>query len=275
MQSKIGIIGCGAIGQEIAIFLAKELKDKIKVYALADQDKQKASLLKQKLKNKPLILDNQALIKQVDLVVEAASKDCAKEVVAIAIKEKKDVVILSVGAIIENLNLVRQAKARGINIYIPSGAICGLDGLGALSLGTIKEITITTSKPPAGFKNSDYLKSKGLDLAKINKPKVIFRGKVEQAIRYFPQNINVAATLLLAANLGKRDINHNIVNVCIQVNPKIKRNIHQIDIKAKEANFSLKIDNLPSKENPKTSMLTSLSVKYLFSKMFSELKLGS
>ncbi|MCP4653299.1 MAG: DUF108 domain-containing protein [Candidatus Omnitrophica bacterium] len=267
-KTKIGIVGCGGIGTGVACFVDKNLKDKVFIYAICDVDSEKACVLKKKLKAHPKVLGLDDLIKSADLIVEVASKEAAKLTLAKAIKYKKDVMILSVGALIENKALIKKADACGINIYIPSGAICGVDGLGALSVANIKDISLITSKPPKGLIGADYLKNKKIDLNNLKKEKVVFNGSVNEAIKHFPKNINVAAILLLVSNFSK-------VNVCIKADPKIKRNTHRIEINAKEAKICVEVANVPSSVNPKTSTLAILSAQYMLKKIFSSLKIGN
>lgn len=265
---KIGLVGCGAIGEGVALFIDRELKDKAILWGLADRDAEKAELLIEKLSFVPKITNINNIVKNADLVIEAASIEAAKEVLGRTIAEKKDVIILSVGALIENLSILEKAKKKGASIYVPYGAICGVDGLGALSLGVIKKISLTTSKPPRGLLGVEYLKKKKMDLTSLEKEKIVFKGNVKEAIRHFPQNINVAAILLLASSFKK-------VEVCIKADPAVKRNIHNIEIDAEEAKVSIKVENVPSKANPKTSTLAILSTQYLLKKIFSPLKIGS
>jgi len=265
---KIGIVGCGAIGEGVATFIEKELKSKALLFAVADQDTEKAEILVEKLSAPIEILNIDQLIKKADLVIETASVTAASYVLKKAVELKKDVVILSVGAFIHDFSIIERARKRSINIYVPSGAICGVDGVGALSLGQIKKITLTTSKPPKGLLGADYLKKRKINLANLKEEAIIFEGGVKQAIKYFPQNINVAATLLLAS--GGKD-----VEVRIKADPKVERNIHRIEIDTEEARVSIAIENMPSKINPKTSALAILSTQYLLKKIFSSFKIGS
>jgi aspartate dehydrogenase len=265
---KVGIVGCGAIGEGVASFIDRELKDKVTLYAVSDQDTEKAEILVEKLSADVEILDIDRLIKKVDLVIEAASVGAATDILEKAVELKKDVIILSVGAFMKDFSLIEKARKRGINIYVPSGAICGVDGLGALSLGEIRRITLTTSKPPKGLLGADYLKKHKINLTNLKEEKIIFSGGVKEAIKYFPQNINVAATLFLVS--GAKE-----VQVCIKADPKVERNIHRIEIDTEEAKISISIENVPSKINPKTSALAILSTQYLLKKLFSSFKIGS
>jgi len=265
---KIGIVGCGAIGEGVATFIDKQLRSKATLWAIADKDSEKADFLIEKLSVVPKISTIDKLVRSVDLVIEAASVEAAGNVLKEAIKFKKDVVILSVGAFINDTTIIKKCEKQGINVYVPSGAICGVDGLGSLSLGEIKKISLTTSKPPRGLQGVDYLKKKNINLSNLKTEKIIFKGGVKEAIKYFPQNINVAAILLLASSFKD-------VEVIIKADPEVKRNIHRIAIDTEEAKINISVENVPSKINPKTSTLAILSTQYLLKKIFSSFKIGS
>ncbi len=273
---KLGLVGCGAIGEGIALFLDKELREKAYLWAICDKDLEKAELLTQRLSFSPRILPLKELIPAVDLVIEAASVEAAKLILKEAIKFRKDVFILSVGALIENSFFIQELEKRQINLYVPSGAICGIDGIGALSLAKIKRISLITTKPPASLP-AGYLEKKGISLAHLKKERLVFKGSVKEAIRYFPQNINVAATLLLASSdFGKKfTLSKKKIAVYIKVDPKIKRNLHRIEIYTDQAKIIMSVENLPSQMNPKTSALAILSSQYLLKKIFSSFKIGS
>lgn len=265
---KIGIVGCGAIGTGVAQFIAKDLPSQAQLAAVCDIDKEKIKNLIKKVGVAAKVMNLDDMVKAVDFVVEAASAQAAINVIESAVAFKKEVMILSVGAFVKDPNLLAKAHAAGINIHVPSGAICGVDGIAALSMGRVKKIRLTTSKPPKGLADVEYLIHKKINLNKLTHAQVVFKGGVKEAIKYFPKNINVAATLLLAS-AGKD------VEVCIVADPHIKRNIHRIDVDANEAKVMIEVDNIPSEINPKTSTLTILSAQYTLKKIFSWLKIGN
>ena len=265
---KIGIVGCGAIGSGVASYIDKKLSSSAFVYGLADKDIKAARGLQKILGSAPKIYDTVALVKKVDLVIETASSVAASFLLEKVIAYRKDLIILSVGALINKASLLKEAAKRGINIYVSSGAVAGIDGLGALSMGNIKRVSLTTSKPLDGLIGVDYLKKKKINLRNLKKEKVIFRGGVKEAIKYFPKNINVAVAISLASAFKK-------VEVCIKADPKLKRNVHHIVVDSEEAKLSIKVENIPSKTNPKTSALAILSTQQLLKKIFFPLKIGS
>lgn len=265
---KIAIVGCGAIGHKTALFIDKHLSAKARLSFLSDKNKKAALSLKKKLSQKVKIASITELVKEADLIIETASQAAAQSLMKKALIHKKDLLILSVGALLKEPALLKKIQKENIQLYVPSGAIAGVDGLAALSCGRLKEITITTSKPPAGLKGALYLKNKKIKLSSLKKEKTVFSGDVQEAIRYFPKNINVAATLFLASGFSK-------IKVLIKVNPEIKRNIHKIEVKAAEAKIKIEVENVASKSNPKTSALTILSTQQLLKKIFSSVKIGN
>ncbi|MFH1479313.1 MAG: aspartate dehydrogenase [Candidatus Omnitrophota bacterium] len=250
---KIGIVGCGVIGSSIALFINKDLRRKAKIIALSDIDPKIASSLSKKLKPPAAIYNVDTLIKKSELVIEAANPGVASQVLKKTMSLKKDVLIMSTGGLLKHTKLIEKAKKIGINVYIPSGAICGLDGLRAASIGKIKSVSLVTRKPPKGLKGAEYLRKKGIDIDRLKKELVIFSGSAEEAIRHFPKNINVSATLSIMGIGPKK------TKVKIVTSPLYTRNTHEIEVEGEFGRFFTRCENLPSKANPKTSQLAIFS----------------
>ena len=131
------------------------------------------------------------------------------------------------------------AKKHGTKIYIPSGAIIGIDGILAVK-GLLDEVEIETRKPPRGFGRTD------------KKETVLFQGPARKGVPLYPQNVNVAATLSLAG------IGFDRTRLRIVSDPKAKSNQHIIKAKGSFGEFFIQVRALPSK-NPKTSSLAAMS----------------
>lgn len=263
---KLAVVGCGAIGSEIIKFIHTRLRTKVSLFAIYDKNRELALKIKKSLRGNFLISEPGDFLRKIDMIIEAASVEAAEELIHQALKYKKDILLLSVGALLKIKNIFTLAARRGINIYIPSGAICGLDGIGALSKGKIKKISLITTKPLKGF-GKIKIPGKKIILSKINSPKIVFQGKAEEAVKYFPRNINVAATIFLATGISPQ--------VTIIADPKVKYNSHHIKLCSSEANIDIKIENIPSKTNPRTSQLAILSTQQLLFKLFSSVKIGT
>ena len=268
---KVGIIGCGAIGKALANFIDQQLSDKIKIAALCDLDYSKAKYLSGLLKkSRPKVTQIDSLIASCDLVIEAASAKISRDIVNKCISKKKDVLVMSVGGLILKYKaLFEKARKKGINIYLPSGAICGLDGLKALSLSKIDSVTLITRKPPQSLEGADFFRFRKISLANIKKEKDVFVGNAKDAIKYFPKNINVAM-LLSIAGLGVEK-----TKVIIKTSPNFKTNSHEIIIQSKAGTIRTLSDNVAFKENPKTSYLAALSAMVVLRGIFDRIKIGN
>jgi len=251
---KIGILGCGAIGSRIAKSIKKELREDCLLTGIFDIDPAKGEKLQKTLCTKKILKNSlPALLKSCKLVVEAINAKNTKNIIRQVLMAKKHVLVMSSGTLIQSQNLLKLAKQNKCSILIPSGAIAGIDAIKSASLAGIDKMTITTKKPPGGFKNNPYLIKKRIDLSSIKSEKILFEGNVLAAVKAFPQNINVAATLALASNCSKK------LKIKILTSPKFKSNTHEIEIQGKSGQITTKTENVICPDNLKTSYLASLS----------------
>jgi len=268
---RIGIIGCGAIGSSLAKIIKKDFKARAHVAAIFDIDEKKSFTLARKLGyNNVVVQSRRDLIKRADLVIEATHMKFAYDIAKDAISSSKDIMIMSVGGIVARYkSLVQLAKRKKSKIYIPSGAVCGIDGLKALAFAKIKKVKLTTTKPVKSFDGVEFVKKRFGALDNINRDKILFSGPAEKAIQFFPQNINVAAILSLAGIGIKK------TEICIIASPKIKKNIHNIEIDSDAGRISARTENIPHPDNPKTSFLAVLSATAMLKQIFEPIRLGS
>ena len=237
---KVGIIGCGAIANIITSNMISEKED-IELAYFYDKDIERAENLAS-LAGGVAVLDFEVMLDKVDLVLECASPDSVKQFAPTVLESGCDMIIMSVGAFMDidfYMEVEKIAKKNNAKIHLPSGAIVGLDGIKTVSNFGLKEIKLITRKSP---------RSLGKD---IDVEEVLFEGKASQAVKEFPLNINVAATISVAC---QRDIDVKII-----VDPKVDRNVHEITVKGDFGEFKTTTMNYPCTANPKTSMLAALS----------------
>lgn len=267
---RIGIIGCGTIGAKLAKYIDGSLKDKAKLTALSDIDGKKTCGLAGSLASRPKVTDVAGLIKSCDLVIEAASAKVSGDIARKAVSAGKDIMVMSTGGLLSGYKtLFESAKKKKANIYLPSGAICGLDGLKAAGFSDIKKVTLTTRKPPEGFKGAPFVVKNKIDLSKIKSEKVLFRGNAMDAMAGFPANINVAATLSLCG------IGPVKTKVKIIASPEIKRNIHEVEAEGGFGKIAARTENVPSPDNPRTSYLAILSAIATLNGILERVKIGT
>ncbi|MCK5306385.1 MAG: aspartate dehydrogenase [Candidatus Omnitrophica bacterium] len=265
---KVSIVGCGTIGSAIAESLENSFSDKVELTALCDIDKRQADKLVEKLKKSPRILSLDALIEVSDLVVEAASGNVAAEVVRKCLENGKDVMVISIGGLIGQAHLFELAEKSKGRLYLPSGALCGIDAVRAVCETEIKIVELITRKPLEGLRGAPYFKEKGIDIDKIDKETVVFEGSAAEAIKGFPKNVNVSAILSIAG------IGPEKTMVKIVTSPAYKKNSHQIIVEGAFGRLEARTDNVPSPQNPKTSYLAILSCISTLKQIFSHVKIG-
>ncbi|RBQ24237.1 putative L-aspartate dehydrogenase [Candidatus Methanobinarius endosymbioticus] len=252
----VGILGCGAIASIIVNnFLSKNSGIEIKYFY--DHDIKKAENLAIIL-NGIAVLDIEDMIDKVDLVLEAASPMSVEKHALKILNKGKDVMIMSIGALMDSdirSQMIATASKNNAKIFAPSGAIVGLDGIKAASIGKIKKATLTTRKPP---------KSLGKD---TDNEEILFEGKASEAVKKFPVNINVAAAFSIACNID--------IDVEIIVDPKVDKNVHEIIVKGDFGQFKTRTENLPCEVNPKTSMLAAYSAIKLLTSLNENFIIGT
>ncbi len=266
---KIGIVGSGAIGGSLARVIVKDFSRLADLVALYDIDLVKSDKLSKLISKKSLTVKNlNQLIQKSDLVIEAASAKISWDIARQALNKRRDVMIMSVGGLVDYLNELRVlAVKNNRRVYIPSGAISGVDAVKAANIGKIKEVTLTTTKNPAAFKGVVYAEKIGLNYIKSDK--VLFSGSAKEAVKYFPQNINVAAVLSLAG-IGKARTKVKII-----ASPKVKNNIHEIKVVSDSGIIFTRTENVLHPDNPKTSFLAVLSAVATLRQILEPVKIGS
>lgn len=267
---KIGIIGCGTIGAFLAPEIVRRFSAQAKLAAICDIDKDKAVNLRNICAGNTRILSQETLIKASDLVIEAASAQISSLVAEKTLRQGKDVMIMSTGGILDNAaQLFALAKEKGARIFVPSGAIAGLDAVKAAAMAGLRRITLTTRKPPEGLETAPYLKEKNIDLSRIKTETLLFEGNVWEAVKGFPKNINVCAALSLAAGTT------NELKVKIMVTPGSKINIHEIEAEGDFGRIVTRTENTPFPGNPKTSRLAAFSALATLKNILDPVKIGT
>ena len=254
---KLGIIGCGAIGSDVAKAV-DEMEEIDRIY-LYDMDEKKAKNLAEKLK-KGEFATVEKFLSDVDVVFEAASQQAVRQYAEKVLNAGKDLIIMTIGTLFDDKfrnKIIKIAKEKGKKIYLPSGAVAGIDGIKAASLGGLDEVTLVTTKSP---------ESLGKHLSKRT---ILFEGNAREAVREYPRNINVAACLSLAG------LGFDKTKVKIVADPVIKYNSHKVLAHGKFGRLRAEVENLPNPNNLKSSYLASLSAIAVIKKIVSPLQIGA
>jgi len=241
----VGLIGCGAIGNVLAEAIERKLVvcDELVAY---DIDLNKAEALKKRLKFPVTIAEGfEELIAQKPVViVEAASQQAVKAYVPRIIAEGIDVIVMSTGALLDlDVDLS--------HVYLPSGAIGGLDAIASAAQAGIDKVCLTSRKSPSAFGKNN------------NEAEKIYEGDAEEAAKRFPREMNVAATLALTVKPTK-------VKVQIVLDPAVTKNTHEIQVDWQFGEMFLRFSNEPHPDNPHTSALAAWSAIWLLQTLLNQ-----
>lgn len=222
-MKKIGFLGCGKIGGAL-------LKH---VMTLEDACPAFIQDLHFPIEGAPCPVCRQTdekLYREVDLIIECATADLLKKNIS-TILAAGDLLVFSVTAFSDPA-FERQVRELcdqyGRHIYLPHGAILGLDGL-CDARPLLSEVRITTTKNP-----------KSLGLAAEERA-VVYEGPTRGACEEFPRNVNVHATVALAGLGFDRTFSR------IVVDPAVLTNSHLIEAIGDGVNFSIQVASTAGK----------------------------
>lgn len=250
---QVGIVGCGALGGQLARALGAGAVPGVRVAALCDLDPIRARRLAASLRPRPRV-GGPVVLTGCDLVVEAAGAAAVPGIAAAAGAAGADLLVMSVGSLLAGPAWAARFRRRGLALLHPSGAVAGLDGLRAAACGGgLRRVTLVTRKPPRGLAGAPYFRTRPRALAGLRRERVIFRGSARQAVRAFPANVNVAAAVALAG-LGP-----DRTRVEVVADPAARRNSHTLVAEGGFGRMTAVTENVPSPENPRTSRLAGAS----------------
>lgn len=238
---KLGIIGCGAIGTDVA--KAADMMDDIEWMYLFDSNPTVAKRLCSLLK-KASVKTVKEFLTDVDVVFEAASQEAVTQYATGILEAQKDLIIMSIGSLFDDdfrKKLETIARKHHRKIYLPSGAVCGIDGVLAASVEKLDSVTLVTTKPPASLGRT------------VEERTVVFEGTAREAVSQFPRNINVAACLSLAG------VGFDETKVEIVADPVETRINHKILAHGRFGRLRAEVENMPNPKNPQSSYMASLS----------------
>ncbi|CAK7050813.1 MAG: L-aspartate dehydrogenase [Desulfovibrio sp.] len=227
-KPRIGFLGCGKIGSAmLEDMLARGMGDVAFVQANTYRDE----------KNRfPVVRAQDAdLLAQTDMVVESATPDALKAAFD-GIMAHCDLMVFSHTAFADRdfEDHARKTAARyGRRIYLPHGAILGLDGI-ADGRALITEVSVVTTKSPASLGLQEGEQNGAQSDGRI----VVYDGPTREACLRFPRNVNVHAAVALAG------LGFDNTRSVIMADPQTTTNDHLITVKGNGVNFRIEVSSL-------------------------------
>ncbi|MDH3743342.1 MAG: aspartate dehydrogenase [Hyphomicrobiales bacterium] len=266
---KLAIAGLGAIGLKVARTVDAGKVPGVRLTAVSARDKPAAAERLADLANPPEVVELGELANRADVIVECAPAAVFADVAGPAIANGRTLMPLSVGALLNHMDLVDQAARTGARIIVPTGALIGLDTVRAMAVGTIHRAVLETRKPPGGLAGAPHLIENDISLDNLSQPLLVFKGTAREAAKGFPANVNVAAALALAG------IGPDRTEVEVWADPDIKRNRQSVTIESDSGEATMTINNIPSDDNPRTGRIVANSVIAALLRLTSPLVAGT
>jgi aspartate dehydrogenase len=265
---RVGLIGLGSMGGFVAREILGGRVTGVQLCAAADVKTPSPEILQELTRHSvPWVKSFEELAPYpLELVMECANQKVVKECAGFFLSRGVDLLIMSVGALVQGsffAEVAAKAEEKGCRIYLPSGAIGAMDALQAAKLRGLEEVSLTTRKPPQALGNIP-----GVDLKGLREPRVLYEGTAAEAVVKFPQNVNVAATISLAGVGPEKTV------VRVIADPGIDQNIHEIRARGAFGSFEIRLANWPNPDNPKTSLLSCLSVVSLLGRIRGTVQIG-
>lgn len=203
MKKKIGILGCGFLGNIVADAAVKGLLSEYEVVGAYSRTYDDAQILSKKVGAKACKGIEELLALKPDYLVETASVALLKEVAVSALSQGTSIVPLSIGAFADKEffeEVKKAAKEGGSKIHIPAGAVGGFDVLQTVALmaeAYNMPITagISTRKGPQSLRNTPLFDE---SMMTEEADREVFCGTAKEAIALLPTKVNVAVASALA-----------------------------------------------------------------------------
>jgi aspartate dehydrogenase len=241
MMKRFALIGFGAIAEEMlrCLELAGEL-DALAGVLVRREHPAEARF--------PLVRSVEALLDlDPEMVVECAGHQAMREFAPAVLAHGTDLLCASVGVLADPAFAAQIGRSTG-RLWIPSGAIAGVDGLLAARTAGLRRVTYTSVKPPSAWKGTP-------DAGRIGPQRtMIFEGSAREAAMRYPQNANVGATIALAG-LGLDRTTVRLVS-----DPDANGPLGVIEADGDFGRLHVEILAYAAARNPKTSLLTAHSL---------------
>ena len=251
---RVALMGLGAIGQRLVTLLLAR-PEAFELVAVLVRDTARAASEWPSLAHL-LVADTHALLNtRPDVVAECAGHQAVDAHAEAVLRSGTDLVLVSVGALADGARLARleaAVRAGGGRLRLVSGAIGGLDWLGAAHSAGLDEVTYRGHKPTRAWLGTAAADTH--DLTQLRSATCVFRGSAGEAALRFPRNANVAATVALAT-LG---LEHTRVE--LWADPEVADNVHEVEASGAAGRLTLRLANRPDPLNPRTSHITAHSV---------------
>lgn len=166
------------------------------------------------------------MLSGLDLVVECATpqalKDHLEDILSSTSLMPFSMTAFGDAELLKKAQMLSQTY--GTSMFLPHGAILGLDGIFD-GREAFEEVTVETIKNPASFGRDD------------KELTVLFEGPTLEAVKLYPRNVNVHAAVALAG------IGFERTRSKMTADPSVHTNSHLIHLKGKGIDFTIHVSS--------------------------------
>jgi len=230
---KVAFLGLGAVGREVLRYLAATETQVAVLGALVAHPGQRRECA-------AFVTLDEILAAGPDLVVECARQHVLEDAGPRVLRSGTSLVVASVGALAseEAFERLRSAADAGAaQIFVPAGALAGIDALAAARHVGIESVRYTRRAPPSTWVRSGAMQES--DARALDRAHVLFEGSAREAARRYPKNANVTATIALAALGFER------TRVTLLADPAATSNVHVIEAEGAFGRLSTEVSATP------------------------------
>lgn len=258
---RVAVLGAGALAGIVVDALPRALPGACRIVAVAARTPAHAQALAERCGAAWTTSAQGLLAHRPDVIVELAGREALAANAEAILSSGVSLIAASAGALADRALLERiksAAQSSGAKLYVPNGAVGGLDLLQTYAAMTGARLEIESVKAPKSLEGAPGLRGRSLP----DEEAVVFEGGVKAAIEAFPKNVNVAVAAALAAEA--EDARVRVVS-----RPGAAESLHRIRIANALMHAELSIASKPDPANPRSSTSTAWSIVALLKQLTS------
>ncbi|NME81071.1 DUF108 domain-containing protein [Rhodococcus sp. 105337] len=249
-RMKVAVMGYGTIGRIVAQRLAEGAVAGAELVAVTSRSP---------VVDAPaLVMDLDDALQSAEVVVECAGRDALRANAERILDSGCDLIVSSVGALYDAELASMLERPHPGTLVCTNGAIGGLDVLAAAAdAAPFDSVLVRSTKSPGAMIQPWMGDAEVARIVHTDGPVLVFSGTPADAARLFPASLNVAAAVAFA--VGGRRAGTN-VTVELYADPAATLTRHEVEAAGPVGRYSIRIENLPSEGNPRTSAVVPYSI---------------
>ena len=267
---RVGLGGFGNVGQTLARTLSGGAIPEAQLTAISAADLDAAHARADAMEPMPVFVSAEDLPAHADVIVECATGEAFPTIARAALNAGKILLPVSVAALTTHPEILDLAEVSDGTMRVVTGALPGLDSIRGARESGIHSVKMTSNIRPESLAREAYIVDHGFDFSTPPaSPVKVFEGSAREAGMAFPRHFNVGIALSLSG------IGPDRTEVEVWANDDISGTSHEVYVDSNAIKLTLKSENLPSPDNPRTSSSVAPSVMAALRSLVSSVQVGS